>query len=528
MNKIYIQILALLLIVSSVFCDENKQGNADIISILDNYEQKSEWLNYRISIEQWKLYTTGQADSLEFYNGLYRHLIQDEELQKAVRQSKPNLSDEEDLRRFQLVKSSVLSGKIELNPQIESLRDSLSNLNILYRAQFEGEKANNNVLYQIYRTDNKQSRREAAYRAYVSVGAEMQEGLGKLFKLRNQKSKKLGYNNYFGLSLQYQDIKVNKYLSLLQKLDTLSEKKYINILEKVKNKLRITKPEIWDVSYAYKDIYKRIDSYFPVDSQLLFVKKSLKAIGYNLDKLPIYFDLDSREGKSQYAYAFTIKAPHDMRVLANLTPGILSTKTLMHEVGHALHSAYIRQNHSLFSSSMIDGIWAEAMAQTVAAFVNDPKWLKDYAHISEVVVNEYLTAKQELDIIYLRTTLMRLMFEFEAYRNPNQNLNELYWDLFERYLMLPRHDDIYPWASIIHYTTHPVYLHNYLYADMIAAQNKSFLEENYGSPIDNENTRSFLSQNYFRFGAKYDWRELLKRGTDSKLKPEHFITQLGL
>ena len=526
-NRFIISIL--LIILSSVSCFEQKvQVAVDVIPQIDMFEKRSEWLNYRISEEMWDLYTTGQADSFDFYSGLYQRLVKEPDLLEALAQKNPKIENEDDLRRFNLVKNSVLNGKIEEYPEIVSLRDSLSAIDRSYRAEFEGEKTTANELYRIYKNDNNRTRRETAYRAWVSVGSEMQEGIQNLFKLRNQQATKEGFNNFFTLSLKNQSLDINQYLKLLQELDTLSAKPYADILQEAKGKLRLSDPEIWDLSYAYKNINSKIDEYFPVDSQMKYIKNSLKDIGFDIDKLPIYFDLDSRDGKSQFAYAFTIKAPSDMRVLANLTDGIQSTRTLMHEIGHALHSAFIQQDKALFSNSMIDGIWAEAMAQTLAAFLNDKEWLTTYAHVPESIADAYLSAKKESDIIYLRTTLMRLQFEFEAYQNPQRDLNSVYWDLFEKYMMLPRHDDIYPWASIIHYTTHPVYLHNYLYADMIAAQNIAFLDDNYEGMVGKRTTKSFLVQNYFRFGAKYDWRELLKRGTDSELKNQYLISSLGL
>ncbi len=528
----YLQIVSILLISSILFsCSDKKEEvttSIDVMPHVDEFENKTEWLNYRIALESWELYTTGQADSLDFYNGLYRKLLEEPELIAAMNEKNPQIEDEDDLRRFHLVQKAVLSGQVEEQQGIVSIRDSLSKININYRAQFEGNSITSNKLYKIFRSDNSRTRRESAYRAWVSVGTEMQEGIQALFVLRNQQAKKLGFKNYFELSLNYQGIDLDEYKTLLDELESLTEKPYAEILQKIKGKLRVSDPEIWDISYAYKNINSKIDDYLPVDSQMRFIKRSLKNIGFDINKLPIFFDLESRPGKSQFAYAFTIKAPDDMRVLANLTDGILSTKTLMHEIGHALHSGFIKQDKSLFSNIMIDGIWAEAMGQTLASLINNRDWLTNYARIPKSVADAYLDSKKETDIIYLRTTLMRLNFELEAYQNPQKGLNVIYWDLFEKFMMLPRHDDIYPWASIIHYTTHPVYLQNYLYADMIAAQNIAFLNESYGSIVANNNTKSFLVQNYFRFGAKYDWRELLKRGTDSKLKPEHFITSLGL
>jgi peptidyl-dipeptidase A len=123
---------------------------------------------------------------------------------------------------------------------------------------------------------------------------------------------------------------------------------------------------------------------------------------------------------------------------------------------------------------------------------------------------------------------VRLVFEFEAYNNPNRDLNQLYWNLVDRYMFLPRHEDIKPWAAVIHYTTNPVYLQNYLMADMIAAQSLEYVREQYGPPVDNSAFRSFLTQNYFRFGSRYRWEEMLERGTGKPLSPSAYERRLGL
>jgi peptidyl-dipeptidase A len=517
--------LAIPLVLSS--CQKVQLTEEEVVSCLDSLEMKLEWLDYRIAEESWELYTEGRSDSLEFYRGLYDHVTSDRGTFEHLRQAKQLLTDEADQRRRELAYSTLLLSRVEAQADIARLRDSLAVVDINYRAEFEGEKRSANFLYRTYRSDRSRIRREIAYRAWCSVGLELADGLEQLFRLRNQQARRLGYNNFLGLVFTLQELKIKEYLALLRQLDSLSEKQYESILDKAKGKLGLNDLEIWDLAYAYANIDREVDRYFPADSQLLYIKRSFKKIDFNLDQLPIYFDLASREGKSQFAYAFPIKPPYDLRVLANLSDGLYSTRVLLHEIGHALHFTHVAQEQSLFINSM-SATWAEGMAQTAAALCDERSWLETYPCLPAEVINWYITAKHEQDIIYLRTTLMRLYFEYEAYANPNRDLNKLYWDLFEKYLKLPRHDEIKPWAAIIHYTTHPVYLHNYLIADIIAAQTVNFLKRNYGTVVDNPMVGSFLVQNYFRFGSRYDWRELLERGTGEGLNPHYLIEKLGI
>jgi len=522
-------LLSLVTVLFLASCQQEQYTREELLVELDSLETKFDWLGYRLGLEQWDLYTTGRADSIDFYRELYNYVLSDDGLPGRLQNGKALLKDEIDIRRWQLMYANVLLGRVESDSELSTLRDSLSLIDITYRAELDGEQKSAAYLYKRYRTSPDRTEREKAYRAYCSVGDKMADGLSRLFRMRNQIAKQAGYTSYMSMSFKLRQLDLDGYLALLRRLDELSQEPYRQILDDARTTLGGAEPEIWDLGYAYAGLQNEVDRYFPADSQMVYIKRSLNAIGFDLDKLPIYLDLDSREGKSQYAYAFTIRSPWDMRILANMSEGIGSARTLLHEIGHALHSAFISQEEKAFASpGNLDGCWSEGMAQILALLADDPAWLAKYAHMPQGLIDRYLKQRKEGQIIYVRARLARLNFEYEAYRNPNRDLGKLYWDMVERYMFIPRHEDIKPWAAVIHYTTHPVYLPNYLYADIVAAQTGHFLNESYGGLTDNRMTNSFLVQNYFSFGSRYDWRELLKRGTDEGLDPDYLITGLGI
>lgn len=525
MSKNILLILLAVLTIGILGCKEEIVSKDSVNNLVDNLDEKFEWLDYRIALEQWNLYTTGKADSLEFYQDLLRYTISADSVSRILYQGEKLLADPEQYRKYQLINEAVRLALIEYQPDIARIRDSLTTIDINHKALFEGDLFSRSDLYNIYRTDNNPTRREAAYRAYNSIGNKLKDGLSDLFKLRTQFAKSKGFNNYMSYVFDIRKENLNSYTKLLDSLDRASLSAYQGLINNIKSKLNKTDLEIWDLGFAYKDVSNAIDRYFPVDDQMDIVKASLENIGFDIDKLPIYFDLESREGKSQFAYQFNIKIPTDLRVLGNLTPGLQSTRTLTHEIGHALHSANIMQDNATYRN-MIDGIWAESMGQIMASLTYDKDWLMKYGNVPSNLADNYLRAKKEQDLIYLRQQILWLKFELAAYQNPQKDLNKLYWDLFEEIMQLPRHDDIASWASVIHFTTHPVYLQNYLYADIITAQTVRYLKANYGSMVDNISTRSFLVQNYYRFGAKFDWRTLLKRGIEEDLNPDYFLANL--
>lgn len=524
-TRILVAALFCLLLMGS--CQERQTAVQDVLMTLDSLEHKLEWLDYRLALEIWDHYTTGMADSLDYYNRLYNSAFSDDQSIDLLQKGKSFLDKDVNQRRRELLFGLMLSCRVESEEKVTTLRDSLLDINLSHQAELEGEPCSSSYLHAIYCTDKSRIRREMAYRAWREVGNQIADGLARLLRLRNQEAHNLGYNSYLAIAFDEQNIDQQDYHDMINQLDSLSNEPYRQILENVKLRLSISEPEIWDLSYAYSNINREIDNYFPVDSQMPFVLNSLEALGFDLDKLPIYFNLTSQNNKPYFVHALPVKPPHDVRVTGNLKDGFPSTQALMYETGHALHAVSIRQDSVLFALT-VNGCWVEGMGRIFSLMCDDPVWLERYAHVPAELINRYQHTRREQDIIDLRKTLTRLAFEYEAYANPDRNLNKLYWDLFERYMLLPRHDAIKPWAAFMQYTTHPVYLHSYLFGDIIAAQTLGYLEKNYDSIVDNPQTRSFLLQNYMRFGSRYKWRDLLKRGTDEEINIDHFAERLGI
>ncbi|MEW5994617.1 MAG: M3 family metallopeptidase, partial [Candidatus Zixiibacteriota bacterium] len=410
MNRIgALLVPALIALLLAVACQQYKLSETEAHLLLDSLEHKLHWLHFRLFEESWDFYTTGRSDSLDFYQGLYSHVTTDRQTLRRLQAAEPLFVDEVDRRRRQLAHAELLLAQVESREKIEKLRDSLLHVDITYRAEFEGKERTNAFLYETYRSDPNRDRRERAYRAWCSVGDSLADGLGQLIRLRNQKAHRMGYSSYLSMVFNEQEIDQIEYLSLLNRLDSLTLEPYTNVLAGIAGRLSLSDVEVWDLGYAYADIRQPVDRYFPADSQMPIIHRSLKQIGFDIDKLPIYFDLESREGKSQLAYAFPVKPPHDVRVLANMTDGLYSLRTLLHEIGHALHFAHIEQERPLFNNSM-SGSWEEGMAQTVAALCDEREWLLRYGRLPLRLAERYLEAKKEREIISIRVSLLRLYF----------------------------------------------------------------------------------------------------------------------
>ena len=198
---------------------------------------------------------------------------------------------------------------------------------------------------------------------------------------------------------------------------------------------------------------------------------------------------------------------------------------MFHEVGHALHASYIDQPYYVLRGSPA-GCFSEAMAFINEAFLHQPEWLARYSGVPDSIISPILDLIHDSRIIDLRFALAGIYFERELYRTDAENPTELFWDMCERFTFVARHNDVARWALTHHYTDHPVYVHNYILAGMIAAQTLAYLKRTNGTVIDNEATSEFLIDNYFRPGASKDWFELIEDATGEPLNAKYYIEDL--
>ena len=126
----------------------------------------------------------------------------------------------------------------------------------------------------------------------------------------------------------------------------------------------------------------------------------------------------------------------------------------------------------------------------------------------------------------MRASIVRILFEREAYKNPEQNLTKLYWNVVSKILGVPSHPELNNWAGIIHYTSHPVYFQNYLIADLISAQFKAFLNKKQRKIIDNPETGKFFINEILCKAAVNHWDQLLEQVTGEGLTPRYFIDEI--
>jgi peptidyl-dipeptidase A len=185
-------------------------------------------------------------------------------------------------------------------------------------------------------------------------------------------------------------------------------------------------------------------------------------------------------------------------------------------------------------------LFTEAIAMLMGRLVTDPDWLATYANVpdgeAQFLAGQLWDQLRGQLLIMARWVPMMSHFERALYQNPRQDLNTLWWDLEERFQMVPRPEgrDAPDWAAKIHLGTAAVYYHNYLMGELIASQLRRYIEL-YILSGDGDTGRRFVTdpavgryliEKIFRPGALRHWQDALEFATGERLRPQYFVDQV--
>src|SRR5262249_41676817 len=187
-------------------------------------------------------------------------------------------------------------------------------------------------------------------------------------------------------------------------------------------------------------------------------------------------DLYERDGKSQHAFCLDIDRSGDVRVLCNVQKNERWMSTMLHEFGHAIYDKFHDGSLPFLLRTPAHILTTEAIAMLNGRMHKNPDWLVKIGGLSpadaaKVSAPAWKVLRSEM-LIFLRWAITLVRFERELYRDPEQDLNRLWWEYVERFQKItpPPGRDRADWASKVHLASSPVYYQNYVLGELMASQ----------------------------------------------------------
>jgi peptidyl-dipeptidase A len=213
--------------------------------------------------------------------------------------------------------------------------------------------------------------------------------------------------------------------------------------------------------------------------------------------------------------------------------------TMLHELGHAVYDENIDPALPYSLRQPAHSFTTEAVAIFFERLSKNPIWMQKMLALSDKESTTIQTATREAlhneKLIFSRWSQVMLRFEKALYENPEQDLNQLWWNLVEEYQLIqkPEGRNEPDWATKIHVAIYPVYYYNYQLGGILAAQYLQAITAELGlanfQEVDfcnNYQMGQFMIEKIFRPGKKYRWDEFIRRATGENLSSKYFVEQL--
>ena len=455
-------------------------------------------------------------------------------------------------RQLDLLYWSYLRHQIEPD-LLRKLTDLDAHINEKYnnfRGAIDGEKVTQTEIYQILTTSKDSAYREKAWRASKQVGDAVAADLITLVKLRNQAARKLGFDNYHTLSLTTSEQSIADIDKIFAELMSLTDEPYARAKAELDQILasdygiQVNQLMPW---HYHDPFFQRgplvynldLDNFYKNCDVREVAEKFYQGINLSVKSILAESDLYDRAGKNPHAFSMDVDRHGDVRILCNLDNTERWMETILHELGHAVYSKYHDPQQPYLLREPAHSFTTEAAAMFFGRLSRNAAWMRDMLHLSdqqyapiENLCRKYLKVQQ---LIFARWAMVMYTFEKQLYANPDQDLNNLWWDLVEKYQLLKRPPEPADagWASKLHFTVAPCYYHNYLLGELLASQWHHYIVQNIlNLPADTEvsyvarpEVGDYFREKVFAPGAVYHWNEMIKQATGQPLTPKYFVEQ---
>ncbi len=419
-----------------------------------------------------------------------------------------------------------------------------------FRGTMDGKKVTMSDIYIILTTEKDCRKRELAWKASKQVGNVIFADLIKLVKLRNEAARKVGFDNYHTLTIVTGQQNVKELDRIFDELCELTTEPFA----RMKNELDIILADSYDIAtgdlmpWHYHDpFFQRTPLVYDQDLDLYYKDKDIKelaekyyaGVALPVDDILAKSDLYDREGKYPHAFSHDIDRRGDVRILCNLQNTERWMETILHELGHAIYSKYHDRNEPWLLREPAHSFTTEAIAMFFGRLSRNAAWMQEMLDLSkkermeiEEVSKKYLRFQQ---VLFARWALVMYNFEKQLYADPDQDLNNLWWQLVEKYQFVKRPPGPVDagWASKLHFTTAPCYYHNYMMGELLASQlHHHIIHEVFKlesgrdvSYVGEKVLGDYLREKVLGPGALYHWNDMIERATGEPLTPRYFVEQ---
>ncbi len=429
-----------------------------------------------------------------------------------------------------------------LRRRIVELEASVEARYVQHRGVLHGHEVSDNEIRRVLRTSDDQRERRDAWLASKTVGFEVADDVRQLARLRNEAARLWGYRDWFALAIDTMEMTETRLAETLGEADRLTAEPFrawkASYDASLGTRFGVSSGELRPWHYDdpfFQDVPRAasvdLDELLRGSDIVALARRTFLGLGLETQPIIARSDLFPRDGKCQHAFCLHVDRAGDIRVLCNIEANKEWMDTTLHELGHAVYDASIDHDLPwLFRDCHLTT--TEGMALLSGSLVEDADWLVRIVGMSQADADALarpLAASRAVDLlVFTRWVLVITAFERELYRDPDGDLDAIWWELVHRYQRLtPPADRRAPdWAAKIHIACSPVYYHTYLYGKIVGSQLRDALAREAGGFVERPDAGRFLVERLFRPGLSLRWDQLVEHATGEPLTARFFASDI--
>ncbi len=523
---------------------------SEIQDFIDATVEPWRQLYYAYALAEWESATTGTPEAnrrnQEAQTALMRFWSDPERYATARRLFEAGLApDPLQARQVKLIYLHAAEYQQDeaMTARLTQLEADIRDRYYNFRGQVGGKPLGDNELDEILAKSADSALVREAWEASKQVGAQVADMLRDLARARNAAAKAQGYRDFFQRQLLLNEIDAAELLTLFDRLQAATAAPFTRLKVEIDG-LRATRFGLEPgqlLPWHFGDrFFQRPPDLGQVDLDALLAGKDPVALalatydglGLEVRDILARSDLYARPGKNQHAFCIDLDREGDVRTLNNLEPNHRWNETLLHELGHAVYEKYQNRNLPWLLRAPPHMLSTEAIALLMGSLASNAEWLMQVAGVPAAEAGPVARATQAHlraeRLLFTRWVLVMTHFERVLYSDPEGDLDNIWWELVERYqgLRRPPGRQAPDWAAKIHIALYPVYYHNYELGHLIAAQLEARLQQHAGGLVGRPAAGAWLLEKYFWPGNQQDWSQHVAAATGEPLNPSYFVEAL--
>ncbi|MDB4889255.1 MAG: hypothetical protein JWL61_1110 [Gemmatimonadetes bacterium] len=161
---------------------------------------------------------------------------------------------------------------------------------------------------------------------------------------------------------------------------------------------------------------REFDEFFPARDMESAIRRQVTEMGIDPEANGrIILDTGDRQGKRSRAFCAPVRVPNEVYLVLRPHGGQTDWSTFLHELGHALHYAYMRPDLPLEFRFMGDNSVTEGYAMLFDHLMQDAGWLHRYTGLEKSTSPAFLRSAGFEELHFLRRYCAKLIYETELY-----------------------------------------------------------------------------------------------------------------